>query len=149
MGKRVERKDVEVVECDICGKELEKWSECDGCGKIICKKCKEKGYGVYYAPGVGYYSGLQGFFCKECDNNPPEHVKEKHRLYREIQQIEWGIEKAMEEFADRADEAEIKLKKCFNQLYIYPDSSKPVTFPRKNRKESMWGVFLKKRRAKE
>jgi hypothetical protein len=146
MVKKEETRTVEVVTCDICGKELEKWFECDGCGKVICDECKEKGHGIYYKPSVNYVSGLQGFFCKECDDNPPEHVKEKHSIYREILQIEKDIEKAIDKFADRAEEAEIKLQRCFNHLFFSVKTGKPITYPRDDRKKWIWGKFWEKKK---
>lgn len=146
MAKTLECKTVEVVTCDICGKELEKWFECDGCGKVICRGCKEKGHGVYYKPDINYYGGMQGFFCNECDDKPPEPVKEKHRIYREILQIEKDIEGATEKFADRADEAEIKLKRCFNHLLISTETGKPISYPREDRKKWIWCKFWERRK---
>jgi hypothetical protein len=148
MGKSKENRTVEVVTCDICGKELDKCDGCfvcDGCGKNICHECKGKGHGVYYKPGINYYSGMQGFFCNECDDNPPEHVKEKHDIYREILQIEKDIEEAVEKFVDRADEAELKLKRCFNQVFYSAKTGKLVTFPREDRKKWIWHKFWEKK----
>lgn len=143
--KKTEERTVEVVECDICGKEVEKWFECDGCGKIICNECGEEGHGVYYKPSVNYLSGMQGFFCTECDNNPPEHVKEKHTIYREILQIEKDIEEAIDKFVERADEAEIKLQRCFNHVYCSVGTGEPITFPRKDRVKWIWHKFWERR----
>ena len=145
MGKTEEDRTVEVVMCDICGKELKKWFECDGCGKVICERCKEKGHGIYYKPSVNYVSGLQGFFCKECDDNPPEHVKEKHSIYREILQIEKDIEEAIDKFVERAEEAEIKLQRCFNHLLFSVETGKPITYPREDRKKWIWHKFWERR----
>jgi hypothetical protein len=145
MAKKEENRTVEVVECDICGKELEEWFECDGCGKLICDECKVKGHGIYYKPDVSYYSGLQGFFCKECDDNPPDHVKEKHSIYREILQIEKDIEEAIDKFAERADEAETKLQRCFHSVIKSAKTGKPMNYPREDRRKGVWSRFWEKR----
>ena len=71
--------------CDECGKE-ESLQICLGCGVEHCFECRRK-MGVEYAHAVHCSGSEDGYFCHNCNNAPPEEVKELHYAYQKIEAL--------------------------------------------------------------
>lgn len=98
----------EIQYCDVCGKKVGYVHACLGCGKEVCFDCR-KSHMVEYPPGV-YFSGADGYFCNECNSNPPGKVKIIHAAFKNIaslrvEETAWRVN-----FQKRCDAAEAYLK---------------------------------------
>ncbi len=82
MKKMIEK---EMTFCDECEKGDYVY-KCMGCGIEYCYDCrklllKEYQHEVYFT-GSG-----DGYFCKDCDINPPAKVKKIHSLYKAVEML--------------------------------------------------------------
>ena len=109
------QKNIEVKICDYCGTDKSVYYTCLCCGKDACYECKKE-VGVEYNHGV-YFSGSDdGYFCNECDQNPPEEFRKLHQLYKNIKALVFETTAFYEDFKKRTDKAESKLKTEYSKV---------------------------------
>ena len=110
MKKMVEKEMTFCVECE----KGDYVYKCMGCGIEYCYDCrklllKEYHHGVYFT-GIGSGSG-DGYFCKDCDINPPVKVKKIHSLYKAVEMLKNEVSGYYKEFEIRYKVVEKDLRK--------------------------------------
>ena len=96
-----------IGKCAECGQHIT-WVQrrytCLGCDKIVCFDCS--GTMKEYVRTVHSFASVDGWFCHDCDSEPPTNVTRLHSAYRQIESLrkeksEWYID-----YKKRADSAE-------------------------------------------
>lgn len=112
MSRRIETQEVQVITCDLCGKD-EAFSECRcmGCGKDICWNCRQK-VAVKYDDGVFYMSSRDAIYCPACDASLKDDPL--HMAYVAIKNLRAESDAWGEEFTKRKDAAQDHLCKVYD-----------------------------------
>ncbi len=101
--------------CDFCGDENKYTDKCLGCGKDMCYECR-KIHGIKYRHAIVFSGSGDGYFCNECNSNPPEKVRKLHSLYRNIILLSNERENFYKQFEIRSKKVEDELEKEYEKL---------------------------------
>ena len=118
MKKMVEK---ELTFCDECDKG-EYVYKCMGCGSEYCYDCR-KLLLKEYNQSVYFTGGGNGYFCKDCDIDPPVRIKKIHSLYKAVEMLKNEINGYYKEFEVRQKEAEEQLEIEYKKVMEKIDES--------------------------
>ena len=95
--------------CNDCDEAMDYRHACLGCGIEYCYGCGNTQL-IKYSQGVFFQGRGDGAFCRSCDDNPPDHIKELHQAYNVIQSLRFENAFVHAGLEERAHEAEERLK---------------------------------------
>lgn len=76
-------KTVQYNKCDFCNDNNECWNRCLKCGKDVCYDCEQTA-GVTYRHAEHVGGSDDGWYCHECDAQPPDDLLE---VYQSLAQL--------------------------------------------------------------
>jgi len=109
------QKNIEIKVCDFCGSDEMVHDTCLGCGKDVCYECSKR-VGEDYHHAVGFSGSGDGYFCNDCNQNPPKKLKKLHQLYKKIRALGLESKAFYEDFRKRTDKTEAELKAEYSKV---------------------------------